>query len=71
MVSALFMLRVIQKTFYGPRTERLAHLPDVSFGLGIPRIILVLVFAPVWFLPILMLDLIQTAAIPFMEKVPR
>jgi NADH-quinone oxidoreductase subunit M len=71
VVSALFMLRVIQKTFYGPRPERLAYLADVSLSLGLPRIILILVLLLFGFFPSLMLDLIQTAAIPLMEKVPR
>ena len=43
VLSALYMLRVVQKTFYGQRNERFAHLPDVSFGLGLPRMILVAV----------------------------
>ena len=71
VVSALFMLRVIQKTFYGPRREGLAHLPDVSFGLGLPRIILILVLLLFGLFPSLMLDLIQTAALPLMENLPR
>jgi NADH-quinone oxidoreductase subunit M len=68
VISALFMLRVVQKTFYGPRNERLAHLPDMSFILGLPRIILILVLLLFGFLPSLMLDLIQTAVIPLLEK---
>lgn len=71
VVSALFMLRVIQKTFYGPLREGLAHLPDVSLGLGLPRIILILVLLLFGFFPSLMLDLIQTAALPLMENLPR
>jgi NADH-quinone oxidoreductase subunit M len=67
VVSALFMLRVVQKSFYGKRNERFAHLPDVSFGLGIPRIILVAVLLLFGFFPSLMLDLIQGSVIPFME----
>jgi NADH-quinone oxidoreductase subunit M len=71
VVSALFMLRVVQKAFYGPRNEHLAHLPDVSFGLGLPRMILVAVIVLFGLLPALMLDLIQTAVLPFMETLPR
>lgn len=71
VVSALFMLRVIQKTLYGPRNERFAHLPDVSLGLGLPRVILVLVLLIFGLFPSLMLDLIQTAVLPFMETLPR
>jgi NADH-quinone oxidoreductase subunit M len=71
VISALFMLRVVQKTFYGPPNERFVHLPDVSFGLGLPRLILVVVLFLFGFFPSLMLDLIQTSVIPFMETLPR
>jgi NADH-quinone oxidoreductase subunit M len=71
VISALFMLRVVQKTFYGPLNERFAHLPDVSFGLGLPRLILVVVLFLFGLFPSLILDLIQTSVIPFMETLPR
>ncbi len=67
VVSALFMLRVVQRAFYGKKNERFAHLADVSFGLGIPRIILVAVLLLFGFFPSLMLDVIQASVIPFME----
>jgi NADH-quinone oxidoreductase subunit M len=66
VLSALYMLRVVQKTFYGQRNERYAHLPDVSFSLGLPRLILVAVMVLFGLFPRLMLDLIQSAVIPFM-----
>ncbi len=34
VVTALFMLRVVQKTFYGPENERFAKLPDVLSGIA-------------------------------------
>jgi NADH-quinone oxidoreductase subunit M len=70
VVSALFMLRVVQKTFYGPRNEKYAHLPDVTFGLGIPRMILVAVIVLFGLFPSLMVDVIQTASIPFIGGLP-
>lgn len=70
LVSALFMLRVVQRTFYGQRNERFAHLPDVSLGLSIPRIILVAVLVLFGLFPWLMLDLIQTSAIPLVNRLP-
>jgi NADH-quinone oxidoreductase subunit M len=66
VLSALFMLRVVQKTFYGQRNERYAQLSDISFILGLPRMILVVVMVLFGLFPRLMLDLIQTAVIPFM-----
>jgi len=65
------MLRVVQRTFYGPGNERYAHLPDVSLSLGMPRIILVAAMVLFGLFPRLMLDLIQTAVIPFMGGLPR
>jgi len=67
VVSALFMLRVVQKAFYGKKNERFAGLPDVSLGLSVPRIILVAVLLLFGFFPSLMLDTIQVSVIPFME----
>jgi len=70
VVSALFMLRVIQKAFYGSKNERYADLADVSFFLGLPRMILVAVL--VWFgiFPSMMFDVIQTASTAFMRGLP-
>jgi NADH-quinone oxidoreductase subunit M len=71
VVSALFMLRVVQRTFYGEKNERFAHLRDVSFGLGIPRMILVSVIVLFGLYPSLMLDVVQTAAIPLINGLAR
>lgn len=70
VVSALFMLRVVQKTFYGKMNERLAHLPDIPFGLGLPRMILAAVIVLFGLFPWLMTDVIQTATTPFMQGLP-
>jgi NADH-quinone oxidoreductase subunit M len=70
VVSALFMLRVVQRTFYGQKNERFAHLHDVSFGLGLPRMILVSVIVLFGLYPSLMLDVVQTASIPFINGLP-
>jgi NADH-quinone oxidoreductase subunit M len=70
VVSALFMLRVVQKTFYGPKNERYADLPDMSFGLGIPRLILIVVLVFFGLFPSLMFDMIETASIPFFNGLP-
>jgi NADH-quinone oxidoreductase subunit M len=70
VVSALFMLRVVQRTFYGPENEKYAHLQDVSFGLGTPRMILLAVLVTFGLFPSLMFDMIETASIPFMNGLP-
>jgi NADH-quinone oxidoreductase subunit M len=71
VISALFMLRVVQKTFYGAKNERFAQLPDVSFGLGLPRMMLMLVLIFFGFFPSIMLDVIRTSTIPFMAGLAR
>jgi NADH-quinone oxidoreductase subunit M len=71
VVSALFMLRVVQRTFYGPKNAKYEHIPDVSFGQSIPRIILLAVLVIFGFFPSLLFDMIETASIPFMNGLPR
>jgi NADH-quinone oxidoreductase subunit M len=70
VVSALFMLRVVQRTFYGPPNEKYAQLQDVPFGLGIPRMVLMAVLVLFGLFPSLMFDMIGTASIPFMNGLP-
>jgi len=70
VVSALFILRVVQRTCYGPKNDRFAHLQDVSFELGIPRMILVSVIVIFGLFPDVMLNMIQTASIPFINGLP-
>lgn len=70
VVSALFILRVVQRTCYGPANERFAHLPDIGFGLGIPRMLLVAVIVFFGFFPSVMFDIIRTASIPFINGLP-
>lgn len=69
-VSALFMLRVVQKSFYGPRREKFADLLDVSFTQGIPRMILLAVLIVFGLFPFVLLDVIETASVPFIQGLP-
>ncbi len=70
VVTALFILRVVQKAFYGPRNERWEHLEDMTFALGIPRMILAGVIVFFGLFPSIMFDMIQTASIPFINGLP-
>jgi len=70
VVSALFMLRVVQRTFYGPKNEKFEHIPDISIGQGLPRMILLAVLVIFGLFPSLMFDMIETASIPFMNGLP-
>jgi NADH-quinone oxidoreductase subunit M len=66
------MLRVVQQTFYGQKNARIKHhLPDISFGQGLPRMMLAGVLLLFGFFPSLMFDVIQTFTIPFMEGLPQ
>ena len=66
-VSALYMLRVVQKTCYGPENPKLAHLPDITPALGLPRMILAAFILLFGLLPSLMFNMIQTASVPLMN----
>ena len=66
VVSALFILRVVQRTCYGPANEKFSGLEDIPLPLAVPRILLVAVIALFGLLPFLMFDMIQTASIPFL-----
>ena len=70
VVTALFILRVVQKTFYGPKNERWEHLEDINFKLGIPRMILAGVIVFFGLFPSVLFDMIQTASIPFFNGLP-
>ena len=60
-VGALFMLRVVQKTCYGPPLEKFAALKDITAGLAVPRIILASVIVLLGLFPGLLFDMIHTA----------
>jgi NADH-quinone oxidoreductase subunit M len=70
VISALFMLRVIQRTCYGPGNakyaEKYAALPDLSCGMSLPRAMLVLVIVLFGFFPDWMFNVIQTASVPLL-----
>ncbi|MGD9505480.1 MAG: NuoM family protein [Syntrophobacteraceae bacterium] len=71
VITALFMLRVVQRTFYGPENPRWSHLSDIPFSLGLPRMILASVLIVLGFFPSILFDMIQTATIPFMNGLLR
>jgi NADH-quinone oxidoreductase subunit M len=68
VISALFMLRVVQRTCYGPANEGLAHLPDLTPVSGLPRMILMAVIVFFGLFPALMSNMIQTASVPFISR---
>jgi predicted RecA/RadA family phage recombinase len=64
VVSALFMLRVVQKTFYGEKNERHAAAPDMTLAMTVPRALLAGTILLFGLLPRLALDLINTGVTP-------
>lgn len=62
VVSALFMLRVVQKTFYGPKNQRFADKPDMVPAMIVPRALLAGTILLFGLAPRLMMDLIGTGA---------
>jgi len=67
VVSALFVLRVVQRTFFGPERPEWAGLPDMSPFMSIPRLILAGTLLLFGFMPFLMLDKI-TASVNMLVK---
>jgi NADH-quinone oxidoreductase subunit M len=70
VVSALFMLRVVQKTVFGPENPKFAHLPDVSFAMGIPRMILAVTIILFGLFPFLMYETIQSTSLSVLSRLP-
>jgi NADH-quinone oxidoreductase subunit M len=65
--SAIFMLRVVEKTFFGPLNKKYLALKDMTFGLSIPRMILVATIIIFGLMPFLMFDTIQSTSVWLIE----
>ena len=61
VVGALFMLRVVQKTCYGPPAAKFGDLADISIPMAAPRVILVAVIVFFGFFPNVLFNMIHTA----------
>jgi NADH-quinone oxidoreductase subunit M len=70
VISALFMLRVVQKTIFGPENRQFTHLQDVSFALGLPRMILAGTIVIFGLFPFLMYDTIQVTTMNLLSRLP-
>ncbi len=67
VVSALFMLRVVQRTFYGPANAKYAQAPDMTAVMVLPRALLAGVIVLFGLMPRLMLDTIGVSVAPLVE----
>ncbi len=61
VVSALFMLRVFRRAFFGAPRPEWDHLVEVGPWLGVPRAILVAVLVLFGFFPLWVIDLISSS----------
>jgi NADH-quinone oxidoreductase subunit M len=67
VVSALFMLRVVQKTFYGEKNEKYAQAPDMGWAMTVPRAMLAGTIVLFGFFPSLILNVINVGVMPLVE----
>ncbi len=67
VVGALFALRVVQNTFFNEPNPKFAHFEDVSPFLALPRMILISAMVFFGFFPQLMVGMIKTSVIPFLQ----
>ena len=70
-ISALFMLRVVQKTFYGSPRPALQRLRDVAWPLNAPRLILAAAIVLFGLMPAWLFDMIRTASEPLIAGLPK
>jgi NADH-quinone oxidoreductase subunit M len=67
VVGALFALRVVQNSFFNEPNPKFVHFEDVSPFLGLPRMILIGALFLFGFFPQLMVSLIKTSVVPFLQ----
>jgi NADH-quinone oxidoreductase subunit M len=67
VVGALFALRVVQNSFYNEPNPKFVHFEDVSPFLGLPRMILIGTLILFGFFPQIMIGLIKSAVVPFLQ----
>jgi NADH-quinone oxidoreductase subunit M len=67
VVGALFALRVVQNTFFNEPNPKFMGLEDVSPFLALPRMILIGTLFFFGFFPQIMVGLIKTAVVPFLQ----
>jgi NADH-quinone oxidoreductase subunit M len=67
VVGALFALRVVQNTFFNAPNPKFVHFEDVSPFLALPRMILIGTLVFFGFFPQVMVGMIKSAIIPFLQ----
>ena len=67
VLGALFALRVVQNSFFNEPNPKFIHLEDVSPFLGLPRMILIGTLLFFGFFPQVMVSIIKTSVVPFLQ----
>jgi NADH-quinone oxidoreductase subunit M len=67
VVGALFALRVVQNSFYNEPNPKFVGYEDVSPFLGLPRMILIGALFLFGFFPQLMVSMIKSSVVPFLQ----
>jgi NADH-quinone oxidoreductase subunit M len=67
VIGALFALRVVQNCFFNDPNPKFVHLEDVSPFLGLPRMILISFMIFFGLFPQVMVGLIKTSIVPFIQ----
>jgi NADH-quinone oxidoreductase subunit M len=72
VLTAFYVLRIIQRGFFGPLNEKVAHhLHDATPWQAFPRVVLIITLVFFGLAPFTMLNLIQTATGPMVEGLQR
>lgn len=69
VITAIYVLRVVQRTFFGPRNPRWDHLTDARGIQMVPVVILIGILIIFGFYPAPLLDLINSGVAPLVAKV--
>jgi NADH-quinone oxidoreductase subunit M len=67
VIGALFALRVVQASFFNDPNPKFTHFEDVSPFLGLPRMILIGFMIFFGFFPQIMVSLIKSSIVPFIQ----
>jgi len=68
VLTAIYVLRVVQQVFFGPRNEKWDHLTDAKGVEMIPIVFLSIVLLVLGIFPKLIMDMITVGIVPIAEK---
>jgi NADH-quinone oxidoreductase subunit M len=72
VLTAFYVLRIIQRGFFGPLNEKWAHhLHDATPWQAVPRVVLIITLVFFGVAPLTMLRLIQTGTLPIVKELAR